>query len=479
MQDDSSNSTREWSHTARDAWNIWKTGVSSVDSCCLVIRQIDASQNKISISGIDWQPKAGSQICVVGAGKAGAGMAAAVEEALGGTWLGRTTGWVNVPEDCVRPLKKIHLHPARPAGRNEPTLEGVQGTNEILRRVSELNEDDLCLVLISGGGSALLPAPVDGVSLEAKLEVIRLLMRSGATISELNTVRRAISQVKGGGLLRACQAGCMVTLIISDVIGDPLETIASGPTVDIRPDPVAARSILGHYFSQAQMEIPTAILNALDEIAAPQKEANSSSTDKPKSRNVNIVIGNNHTAVEAASREAQRLGYTVCREEWDQPGDAAACGRELANAIIEAQSLADSQRRVCLISGGEPTVKLAETSGPQKGGRNQELVLAATVSLLEQHRTASSRPSSFALISGGTDGEDGPTDAAGAMIDAPLLTEIRQSGLNPDDFLRVNNSYPFFDQFGALIKTGPTHTNVMDVRVVLISNETDLAATNR
>lgn len=441
-----------------DAQRIWQAGVDAVRSDRLVQDAIEVKPDSVEICGHRWTPGSSGRgrILVVGAGKAGGGMAAGLEAALSGTWLDRTSGWVNVPADCVRPLSKIHLHPARPAGVNEPTPEGVQGTNEILRQVGSLTSDDLCIVLISGGGSALLPAPRPGLSLDDKQSITRLLMRRGAEIGELNCVRRNLSSVKGGGLLRACRAGLVIALIISDVVGDPLETIASGPTVPIDESPQAARAILEKY-DPGLANIPEQVLRVLESAST------SPSAEHPLPPCYNEIIGRNETAVAAAQREAERLGYDVVATESGQTGVAREVGAELAEWAIQQAATADTGSRQCRLSGGEPTVTLVETNHPQKGGRNQELALAALLPL-QGHPDAG-----VVILSGGTDGEDGPTDAAGALADAGILTAARERGLDPEEFLKWNNSYPFFEQTGGLIKTGPTSTNVMDLRVVLVA----------
>ncbi|WP_437186435.1 glycerate kinase type-2 family protein [Planctomicrobium sp. SH668] len=439
----------------KDAMKIWAAGVNAVDSAALVRNQIHVSGNTLTIAGHCWSPGDGGQICVVGAGKAGAGMAAGLEQAFGCDLLKRIDGWINVPEDCVQPLKKIHLHGARPAGVNEPTGQGIRGTQEILKRVRSLRSHDLCIVLISGGGSALLPAPIPEITLEEKLELTRTLSRNGATIQELNAVRSELSEIKGGGLLRACGAGLTITLIISDVIGDPLETIASGPTILRRADPDCALSILKDVSTRTGCEFPATILQVLGKQSSrPRLPA------EPTGQYFNHVIGNNATAVQAAAQHAIELGYDVLDTKFDQAGVASSAGRSFAEMICE-QHQAHPSRKVCLVSGGETTVELSRTTGPQRGGRNQEFALAALCEL----RTSS--PASFAIVSGGTDGEDGPTDAAGAFVDNALLERTRVSELDPEEFLRVNNSYDYFDQINGLIKTGPTHTNVMDLRVAL------------
>jgi len=440
----------------RDALEIWKAGVAAVDSSRLVQQQIHVQPNFIQIGTTRWQPEPDSRICVLGAGKAGTGMARGLEAALGEKWLPRTSGWINVPDNCLSPLQRIHLHGARPAGLNEPTPAGVEGTQEILRRASNLRPHDLCIVLLSGGGSALLPAPIEGISLAEKQDVTRLLMRHGATISELNLVRRHLSVIKGGGLLRACRARLMVTLIISDVIGDPLETIASGPTIADPATPERALQVLKHFESRHGAVFPPNVIMKLQQYTE-------TSTEVPLAQRasvVNLVIGNNQTAVRAASAYARQLGYFVAAEEFDQAGEAATTGRNFAVQLLQ-QAGSDSSGRGCMVSGGETTVHLAHTSGEQKGGRNQEFALAAATEWL---RAPSVHVS---LVSGGTDGEDGPTDAAGAFVDEELLARVKKSGVSPEPYLQSNNSYRFFEQFDGLIKTGPTHTNVMDLRIGL------------
>ncbi len=215
-----------------DALAIWQAGLRAVDAAKLVERQIRVEADALRIGELKIPLSADSRLCVVGAGKAAAGMAVGLESALGAALLTErlSFSWINVPDDCVLPTSHLHIHPARPAGQNEPTTEAVAGTDAILSAVAQLGPDDICLVLISGGGSALLAAPIPGVTLEEKLAISRALVDRGADIRELNAVRRGLSRVKGGGLAAACSAGVTVSLIISDVLGDPIEIIASGPT---------------------------------------------------------------------------------------------------------------------------------------------------------------------------------------------------------------------------------------------------------
>ena len=228
---------------------IWEAGVAAVSSERLVRNVIHRDGSVLSICGHDWDTTSLSRIIVLGVGKAGAGMAAAVEAELGEELTdAKVAGWVNVPADCVRPLRRIVLHAARPAGVNEPTEAGVFGTQRTLELACSAGANDLVVVLISGGGSALAPAPIPGITLADKLAVTRFLMNSGASIQELNTVRKHLSLFKGGGLARATsQARAVITLIISDVIGDPLDVIASGPTVEDTSTAADALAVLKRF----------------------------------------------------------------------------------------------------------------------------------------------------------------------------------------------------------------------------------------
>jgi hydroxypyruvate reductase len=441
-----------------DALAIWQAGVDAVRSDRLVTHAVRVEDDNILV-GDQVLPTADiGRIVVVGCGKAGAGMAAGLETALGDPLLEQKQidGWINVPDDCVQPLKRIHLHGARPAGVNEPTQEGVEGAERILGMIRSLSADDLCLCLISGGGSALLPAPVEGITLADKLAVTRHLSAAGANIQQLNTVRKQLSCIKGGGLARACGAGRLIALIISDVLGDPLDVIASGLTVEDPSTPQDALEVLNR-FDARSAGIPSRVLQYLQKAAV----ENSASEREAACRVTNLVIGNNATSVRAAGEEAVRRGYQTRLEPIEQlEGEAEGVGRDLAE---EALRMSQASGRLCLISGGEPTVRLAEASQRGRGGRNQQLVLAALERLMEEKAEAAT---GIALLSGGTDGEDGPTDAAGAVLDADVIAAVRAKRLTPADYLRRNDAYRFFDPLDALIRTGPTHTNVCDLRVV-------------
>jgi glycerate-2-kinase len=256
--------------------------------------------------------------------------------------------------------------------------------------------------------------------------------------------------VKGGGLARACQAGWLTALILSDVLGDPLDTIASGPTVLDRSTPGDALAVLEQFGARGR--VPAAVFACLEQARV--------AAQRPTCLVENLVIGNNATAVDAAGLEAERLGYShAMQSARTSEGLAEDVGRHLAEMALRMRREPGPD---CLVSGGEPVVRLAPSNIRGRGGRNQQLVLAAVAALAPQ------RPAGVVLLSGGTDGEDGPTDAAGAWLDDDLLAAAGQPGLNPETYLARNDAYTFFEQTGTLLKTGPTHTNVCDLRVVLV-----------
>ena len=448
-----------------DAQEIWRAGVASVDASRLVQEVVRNTQNGLSICGLLYPWDSFGRLCVVGAGKAGAGMAAGVEEALGPRCVAqRVSGWINVPADCVRRLQQIHLHAARPAGLNEPTEAGVEGARQILELVSRLAPDDLCLVLISGGGSALLPAPMAGVTLAEKQLVTRLLMQGGATIQELNTVRKQLSGIKGGGLARAITARRTETLIISDVVGDPLGIIASGPTVENESNPAEAEDVLRRFCGNPS-NVPASVWRLLAQSSA--VESGRRVKPVPVTTVRNHLIGTNRVTLEAAKRKAELLGYRVVDAGSDNTGEASEVGRELARECVRlSHESGERGTKICVLSGGEPVVRLAPPGERGKGGRNQQLALAA---LEELSAPAGNQfPDNIVVLSGGTDGEDGPTDAAGGWASAGVAAAAQRLGLNALESLARNDAYHFLEAAGGLLKTGPTHTNVMDLRVCLV-----------
>ncbi|HEV3383601.1 MAG TPA: DUF4147 domain-containing protein, partial [Gemmata sp.] len=392
---------------------------------------------------------------VVGAGKAGPGMASGLEAALVDR-LDVVEGLINVPAGPSVPLKRIRLHAARPAGSNEPTVEGVAGSEEMLRLLASAGPDDIAVCLLSGGGSALLPAPARGISLTDKLAVTRLLHRSGATIDEMNCVRKHLSRVKGGRLAEIFRGKLLISLIISDVVGDPLDVIASGPTA---PDPTTfqeALAVLDRY--KLSDTVNAAILDHL------RRGCRGEIPETPKASAANVLnrmIGSNRLALNAAKRKARELGYSVLDLGAFIEGETRQVATAIAGVIrsVRCDGMPFSPP-MCVLIGGETTVSLGSDSG--KGGRNQEFVLAVLAKL------GVNGLQGVTVLSGGTDGEDGPTDAAGAIGDSRTFAIIRKERLSADDHLNRHDAYALFEKTDGLLKTGLTGTNVMDVRVIVV-----------
>jgi glycerate 2-kinase len=430
----------------RHARAIWQAAVAAVDPFELV---------RAALRKLEPHLAAAERILVVGGGKAGAAMAAGVEAALS-DYLPRLAGVVNVPAETIRPLSVIRLHAARPAGSNQPTAEGVAGVRAMLDLLASAGPRDVALCLLSGGGSALLPAPVAGITLQDKQCVTALLHACGATINEMNCVRKHLSAFKGGRLAQAFGNRPLFSLIISDVIGDPLDVIASGPTAADPTTFADALDILDRY--QLRPRVPPAVRAYLER----GREGVLDETPKSLPDSVqNLVLGNNSLALAAAQRQAETLGYAVLNLGSFLEGETRHAA--VVHAGIARSIRADGQPLrppVCLLSGGETTVTL--TPGHGRGGRNQEFVLSALVHL------GAAGMRNVVVLSGGTDGEDGPTDAAGALADETTPTRAAQAGLDPAAYLERHDAYSFFEATGDLLKTGLTQTNVMDVRVLLL-----------
>ena len=452
----------------QDAVEIWNAGVDAVRAADLVHREVSVEHELLVIGSHQWNRGDFDRIIVVGAGKAGTAMTTGLLASLG-DWL-PVTGWVNVPKgtevthlkDAQSPAGSVHLHPARPEGVNEPTAQGVFGAEQILQKVRDAGPRDLCIALISGGGSALLPIPITGITLSDKLGVTRFLSAAGADITELNTVRKHLSRIKGGGLLAACQAAEMISLVLSDVLGDPLDLIASGPTVADSSTPRQALQVLQRY--DPDRTLPDTVYQRLD-------HQDHHLPDPPKHcPQTTIVVGNNALAVDEAGIVAEQRGYNhVMQSARHCEGAAEDVGQRLAEMTVHMlRADPATHRNDCLITGGEPTVTLAPEAIRGQGGRNQQLVLSAYRALLNCG-LSDHEWERLCLLSGGTDGEDGPTDAAGAILDVEVHQKASKQALNVEDFLQRNDAYRFFQQTGGLLKTGPTGTNVCDVRVVVVA----------
>lgn len=429
------------------ARTIWQAGVDAVRPGPLVRRALAEPALADALH-------AAPRVLVLGGGKAGAAMAAAVEEALADR-LDHVEGIVNVPEGSTAPLRKVRLHAARPAASNEPTAAGVVGASAILELARGAGPNDVALCLISGGGSALLPAPAAGVSLEDVQTMTRLLHRCGATINEMNAVRKHLSDLSGGRLAQAFSGKALVSLIISDVIGDPLDVIASGPTAADPTTFADALAVLDRY--RLRDQTPPAARRHLERGAA----GNIPETPKTLPPNVrNLVLGSNVRALAASQEKARAFGYDVLNLGSSIEGETRQVAVVVAGIVrsIRAQGI-PLRPPACVLLGGETTVTLS--AQPGQGGRNQEFVLACLLKLGDVPGVV--------ILSGGTDGEDGPTDAAGAIADAGTLERAHRLSLDPAAHLERNDAYPFFRATGDLLVTGLTQTNVMDARVVLVT----------
>ncbi len=434
-----------------DALAIFRAGVAAADPFRALRSRLRLQGDEL-IAGDHRLPlSATGRVFVVGVGKAAAPMAAAVEEIVGDR-LAR--GIAVTKYGHHQPLRNVELYEA---GHPLPDAAGLAAAGAVEEMLGEATEDDLVMVLISGGGSALLPTPAGKVTLEEKGAVTRLLQEAGADIGELNTVRKHLSRLKGGGLARLAAPARVLSLILSDVVGDPLEVIASGPTV---PDPTTyaeALGVLARYHLQERT--PPAILEHLRQGEAGETRETPKPGDPLFDRTINLLIGNNATAVFAAAEQAKKLGYRVLVLSTTVTGETrhvAAVHAALAREIVTSGNPLAAP--ACLISGGETTVTLR---GDGMGGRSQEFSLAAAMEIAGLPRTL--------LLSAGTDGTDGPTDAAGAFADGATVARAEAIGLSPARHLENNDAYPFFAALDDLLITGPTRTNVMDLRIILVA----------
>jgi len=438
------------SELRKSARGIFDAAVRAVDPAEAIRRHMVREGDRLTIGDERVDLGGVRQIVVVGLGKAGAPMAAAVEEILGER-IAR--GVVVTKYGHVQPTRTIRIHEA---GHPVPDDAGMAGARAVLDHVKGLGPDDLVLVLISGGGSALTPAPVDGITLAEKQALTKALLACGADIREMNTLRKHISRIKGGQLARAAAPARVLTLILSDIVGDPLDAIASGPTV---PDPTtyaSALAILDKY--HIREEIPASIRTHLEAGAAGKIPETPKPDDPLFGRVRSVMVASNIQALEAARAEAQRLGFQAIILSSFIEGETREIARMHAALALEVRASGHPVRPpVCLITGGETTVTLR---GKGKGGRNQEFALASALDIAGLPDVV--------VLSAGTDGTDGPTDAAGALADGDTVKRAVGLGLKPRAALDGNDAYPFFERLGDLVITGPTRTNVMDVRLVLV-----------
>jgi glycerate 2-kinase len=422
-----------------------KVAIKAVDPEILIRQKMRLNGSKLVLGHSRIDLSSFERILVLGGGKAALGMALAVERVLESRI---TAGVVNVPSPLAKGTlpRRIKL---KPASHPIPSQRGVAGVKRMLAMVGKPGSKDLIFLLLSGGASSMLPLPAPGVSVDVKQKVTRSLLASGASIREINTVRRHLSGIKGGRLAERLYPATVLTLIISDVVGDEIEDVGSGPTA---PDPSTyqdARKVLEKY--QLWNGSPEAIKSLIRRgMAGVVGE-----TPKPGSKVFqhvhNEIVGSNKEACLAAAESLKRSGYRTTILTRRMAGDARRAGETISNTLAGLE-----KRPAAVISAGETTVSVR---GNGMGGRNQELVLAASLALEGLERVL--------VVSVGTDGRDGPTNAAGAIADGETVRRALRKGMSPKGFLENNDSYNFFRRLKDLVVTGPTGTNVGDLTLAL------------
>jgi hydroxypyruvate reductase len=435
--------------------DIFNAALAAVDPYQVVTRGMTFENNCLHAAGAAYGLEAFDRVLVVGAGKATARMALAMEDALGDRI---SDGLIVVKDGHTAPLKIIkQVEASHPV----PNEAGVEGTKRILELVRTANEKTLIICLFSGGASALFVAPVNGLTLNDKQEVTSLLLKAGASIGELNAVRKHLSAVKGGRFAKAACPAQVVTMVLSDVIGDRLEVIASGPTARDTTTFADAMAVIEKY--GLKEKIPMRVLAFLERGMDGREPETVKSGDSCLHKTRNVIIGGIAQALSAAKEKARQLGFAPEVVTGELQGEARDAALFLATAALRAHDALKPGELRCLLSGGETTVTV---KGPGKGGRNQELALAFALEIEGLNGVS--------LLSAGTDGTDGPTDAAGAIVDGSTVSRARAFGIDAVHALDYNDSYAFFQRFDALsgnkshIMTGPTGTNVMDLQIMLL-----------
>ena len=431
------------------AGQIFLAGVDRVLPGRLIHSAMSLQDNRFSINDVNFHLETVQNIYVIGAGKASALMGAEVESILGDRI---TDGHIVVKYGHSCSLKKVRVSEA---GHPVPDSNGFSATRSILEICGMAGSNDLIICLLSGGGSALLPDFPDGSSPGEIMIVNNLLVKCGASIKEINTVRKHLSNVKGGQLARAAYPATMISLILSDVNGDPLDVIASGPTV---PDPTTFQEALAIVIKyDLGKSLPGSIMAYLNDGKQGRKPETPKAKDPVFDNTFNILIGNNRLALEAAKKKALDLKINSeiisdCLE-----GDISEVAEFILTTSLKYQQDQDVPKPYCLLFGGEPTVRV---SGPGLGGRNQHLALYCSSFLKDQK--------GITILSAGTDGSDGPTSAAGAVADCSTYADAVSKSILPEEYLSSFDSFNFFRQAGGHIITGPTMTNVMDIIVVIV-----------
>jgi glycerate 2-kinase len=427
---------------------ILTAALEAVEPAAAVSRHMQREGDQLNITGKSYDLSRYRRVLVVGAGKAGAPMAAATANILGDRLTG---GLVLVKTGYAGDAQATGPVAVLEAGHPIPDERGVAGTRRLFSLLQDCRADNLIICLISGGGSALLVSPVPGVSLSDLQGLTASLLACGATINEINTLRKHLDQAKGGGLARQVFPASLATLILSDVVGDPLDVIASGPGVPDTSTFEQAWLVLDRYNIRDQ--VAPAILSHLERGRRGELPDTPKPGDPLFAEVHNVIVGNNLQAAQAALLQAQAGGFNTLLLTTFLQGEARQAGPFLASILRQAATIGlPVPRPACIVAGGETTVTLR---GDGLGGRNQELALSAVKALASL--------SNVGLITLATDGGDGPTDAAGALVTGETLARAHQAGLEPDAFLARNDSYHFFAALDDLLRPGPTRTNVNDL----------------
>jgi hydroxypyruvate reductase len=434
----------------KDAAAIFRAGLSAVQAETAVKEACRLSGNRLDVQAHSFDLALFEHIYVIGAGKASADMAAGLESVLGHRI---TEGAVTVKYGHIRELGRVRL---TEAGHPLPDENGVKGATRIMGIAEKAGESDLVICLLSGGGSALLPLPAEPLSLSDKQQTVQALLDCGARINEINAIRKHLSAIKGGRLSGKAAPAVIITLIVSDVVGDPPDVIASGPTVGDTSTFSQCLEVIASYGIRERL--PKKVVDFLERGASGRIPETPKAEDPVFGKVHNYIIADGRTALFRAREAASALGYNTLLLSSTIEGDTREAARfhtALAKEIRRSGNPVEAP--ACLLSGGETTMVVA---GPGKGGRNQEFALVSAFEISGEEETV--------VLSGGTDGTDGPTDAAGAVVDGSTMESARLAGLAPRDYLDSNDSYNFFKQTGDLLITGPTGTNVMDLRVILV-----------
>ncbi len=433
-----------------DARRIFDAGIAAVDPVAAVQNAVSRQGTRLFVGGEVYDLRQYAHVYVIGTGKAGATMAQGLEDVLQDRL---TAGAITVKYDHLAPVTAVTLHEA---GHPIPDAAGVRGAEAIMRIAQQAGENDLVFCLLSGGGSALSPAPSDGITLEEKQQFTSLLLACGASIDEINTLRKHLSRLKGGQLARLAAPARLVTLILSDVVGDRLDVIASGPTVPDASTFVDCHNIVTRY--RLMEKLPPSIRDHLQRGYAGQIPETPKAGETVFAGHQTVLIGNNRIALQAAAQQAHQLGYASLILSSSVQGETREIARMHAAIAHEVRQCGlPLPPPVCVLAGGETTVTLL---GQGKGGRNQEFALAAAMDICGLDDVV--------ILSGGTDGTDGPTDAAGAIVDGDTIGRAQALGHSPGDVIQRSDSYPFFAALDDLLFTGPTGTNVMDIYMLLV-----------